>query len=386
MPILLKGEMMKGNMIYGFMLIILLFMIKPLYGEEYKRTVEGQTITVPDSGRPTRLPSKEIEKRLMPQMRSSGSYNEVIYNGNIGEIIKEEYCRNLSDPNISDPEQYKNFWIEFKYHDTLMDKNEFFEKKVLTVNGRSIIDERAHQLISTKRGESLDLSFRFKLKNNRLYSDTPKAIKIKQGDSLGVITMLCVNKEFDTYSKDEWNSKYNSFTFLIVKAAKEFEFQFAQTCSIADKDQTIKLKDVTVKELKEKTEVLGGTFHIRLNCSPQSVRNAYILFTDGKYPENTGFLPRVGEIGRLHSDETMNTQTILTVKDATTGDPLVYRKPLTASGDFFDKPTGKGFYSFNQEPLNGVVTRSYNVYYRRLSENVKPGTISAKLIYNIYYN
>ncbi|WP_143403227.1 fimbrial protein [Gallibacterium anatis] len=384
MPVLLKGEMMKGNMIYGFMLIILLFMIKPLYGEEYKYTVEGQTITVPDSGRPTRLPSKEIEKRLMPQMRSSGSNNEVIYQGNIGEIISEEYCRNINDPKIADPAQYKNFWIEFKYYDTLMDKNEFFEKEVITVNGLPIIKDRVHQLISTKRGDSLDLSFRFKLKNNWLYSDTPKAIKIKQGDALGVITMLCVNKEYDTYSKDEWNSKYNSFTFLIVKAAKEFEFQFARTCWIAEKEQTIKLKDVTVKELNEKTEVLGGRFNIKLNCPTQSVKNAYIIFTDAIDSTNTG-----RDIGMLSSPETMTTKTVLTVKDAVTNQPLVYRQPLPRNGGFFGVPEEKNdFYTFSQSLQQGQVSRTYKVYYRKLSPNrsVQPGEISAKMTYNIYYN
>ncbi|OZN49127.1 hypothetical protein CF595_06320 [Gallibacterium anatis] len=375
---------MKGNMIYGFMLIILLFMIKPLYGEEYKYTVEGQTITVPDSGRPTRLPSKEIEKRLMPQMRSSGSNNEVIYQGNIGEIISEEYCRNINDPKIADPAQYKNFWIEFKYYDTLMDKNEFFEKEVITVNGLPIIKDRVHQLISTKRGDSLDLSFRFKLKNNWLYSDTPKAIKIKQGDALGVITMLCVNKEYDTYSKDEWNSKYNSFTFLIVKAAKEFEFQFARTCWIAEKEQTIKLKDVTVKELNEKTEVLGGRFNIKLNCPTQSVKNAYIIFTDAIDSTNTG-----RDIGMLSSPETMTTKTVLTVKDAVTNQPLVYRQPLPRNGGFFGVPEEKNdFYTFSQSLQQGQVSRTYKVYYRKLSPNrsVQPGEISAKMTYNIYYN
>ncbi|KGQ54467.1 hypothetical protein IO44_09620 [Gallibacterium anatis str. Avicor] len=383
MPVLLKGEMMKGNMIYGFMLIILLFMIKPLYGEEYKYTVEGQTITVPDSGRPTRLPSKEIEKRLMPQMRSSGSYNEVIYQGNIGEIISEEYCRNINDPKIADPAQYKNFWIEFKYYDTLMDKNEFFEKEVITVNGLPIIKDRVHQLISTKRGDSLDLSFRFKLKNNWLYSDTPKAIKIKQGDALGVITMLCVNKEYDTYSKDEWNSKYNSFTFLIVKAAKEFEFQFARTCWIAEKEQTIKLKDVTVKELNEKGEVFGKDFKISLNCVGASAKNAYIIFTDGNRAQNDG-----SGMGLLISDSTMAMNTGLVVKDES-GNPLVYRQPLPKNGGFFGVPEAKaGFYEFSPLSSGQVVDRTYKVYYHKMSKNrsVQPGEISAKLIYNIYYN
>ncbi|OBW99401.1 hypothetical protein QV04_08205 [Gallibacterium genomosp. 1] len=376
---------MKGNMIYGFMLIILLFMIKPLYGEEYKYTVEGQTITVPDSGRPTRLPSKEIEKRLMPQMRSSGSYNEVIYQGNIGEIISEEYCRNINDPKIADPAQYKNFWIEFKYYDTLMDKNEFFEKEVITVNELPIIKDRVHQLISTKRGNSLDLSFRFKLKNNWLYSDTPKAIKIKQGDALGVITMLCVNKEYDTYSKDEWNSKYNSFTFLIVKAAKEFEFQFARTCSIVgNKDQMIELKDVTVKELNENREVFGKSFNIRLNCPKQSVKNAYIIFTDGNNSSNYGM-----NVGLLTPDSTTTTKnTVLVVKDEDEN-PLVYSKPLPKNGDFFGVPGAtQGFYKFSSQLSPGLVSRTYKVYYRRVNDkmSVQPGKISSKLIYNIYYN
>ncbi|MFU2075461.1 fimbrial protein [Gallibacterium anatis] len=385
MPILLKGEMMKGNMIYGFMLIILLFMIKPLYGTTY--IVEGKTITVPLTGKDeaNKPKSQSIVKYLNPQTLSSTNYNEVIYQADIGELISNSYCRNLDRLGKN---QYNKFWIEFKYEDTLMDKNEFFEKKVLTVNGKRIIGQGSYQLAQLERGNSLQLSLSFKLRNNWLYSNTPEPIKIKQGDALAVITMLCVNRSKDVYQGgDEINSNYNAFTIVTARAAQPFTFNFARTCSIADNNQTIKLKDVTVKELNEKKEVQGGRFDIKLNCPTQSVKNAYIIFTDAIDSTNTG-----RDIGMLSSPETMTTKTVLTVKDAVTNQPLVYRKKntLPSNGNFFDKPKPdeKGFYQFNQEPLNGNATHSYNVYYRRVSDrvSVQPGKISAKLTYNIYYN
>ncbi|WP_039171033.1 fimbrial protein [Gallibacterium genomosp. 1] len=376
---------MKGNMIYGFMLIILLFMIKPLYGTTY--IVEGKTITVPLTGKDeaNKPKSQHIVKYLNPQTLSSTNYNEVIYQADIGELISNSYCRNLDRLGKN---QYNKFWIEFKYEDTLMDKNEFFEKKVLTVNGKRIIGQGSYQLAQLERGNSLQLSLSFKLRNNWLYSNTPEPIQIKQGDALAVITMLCVNRSKDVYQGgDEINSNYNAFTIVTAKAAQPFTFNFARTCSIADKEQMIKLKDVTVKELNERKEVQGGRFDIKLNCPTQSVKNAYIIFTDAIDSTNTG-----RDIGMLSSPETMTTKTVLTVKDAVTNQPLVYRKKntLPSNGNFFDKPKPdeKGFYQFNQEPLNGNATHSYNVYYHRVSDkvSVQPGKISAKLTYNIYYN
>lgn len=376
---------MKENMIYGFMLIILLFMIKPLYGTTY--TVEGRTITVPLTGvdEVNKPKSQNIVRYLNPQTLSSTNYNEVIYQADLGELIDNSYCRDLDRLGKN---QYNEFWIEFKYYDTLMDKNEFFEKKVLTVNDKPIIGEGSYQLAQLARGNSLQLKLSFKLRNNWLYSNTPEPIKIKQEDALAVITMLCVNRSTNVYQGgDEQNSRYNAFTIVTARAAQPFTFNFARTCSIADNNQTIKLKDVTVKELNEKKEVQGGRFDIKLNCPTQSVKNAYIIFTDAIDSSNRG-----RDIGMLSSPETMATKTVLTVKDAVTNQPLVYRDKniLLSNGDFFGKPKPdeKGFYQFNQEPLNGNATHSYNVYYRRVSDkvSVQPGKISAKLTYNIYYN
>ncbi|WKS97806.1 fimbrial protein [Gallibacterium anatis] len=383
MPVLLKGEMMKENMIYGFMLIILLFMIKPLYGTTY--TVEGKTITVPLSGvdEVNKPESQNIVRYLNPQTLSLTNYNEVIYQADLGELISNSYCRNLDRLGNN---QYNKFWIEFKYYDTLMDKNEFFEKKVLTVNNKPIIGEGSYQLAQLERGNSLQLKLSFKLRNNWLYSNTPEPIKIKQGDALAVITMLCVNRSSNVYQGgDEQNSRYNAFTIVTAKAAQPFTFNFAQTCSIAgNKDQTIELKDVTVKELNEKTEVLGGRFNIKLNCPEQSVKNAYILFTDGNYYSNDG-----RGMGLLTPDSTTTTgNTVLVVKDED-DKPLIYRQPLPRNGGFFGVPEEKnGFYTFSQSLQQGQVSRTYKVYYRKLSPNrsVQPGEISAKLIYNIYYN
>lgn len=382
MPILLKGEMMKENMIYGFMLIILLFMIKPLYGMTY--TVEGRTITVPLTGvdEVNKPKSQNIVRYLNPQTLSSTNYNEVIYQADLGELIDNSYCRDLDRLGKN---QYNEFWIEFKYYDTLMDKNEFFEKKVLTVNDKPIIGEGSYQLAQLARGNSLNLRLSFKLKNNWLYSNTPKPIEIKQGDALAVITMLCVNRSSNVYQGgDEQNSRYNAFTIVTAKAAQPFTFNFARTCSIADNNQTIKLKDVTVKELNEKTEVLGKEFKISLNCPEQSVKNAYIIFTDGKRAQNDG-----RGIGLLISDSTMTMNTVLVVKDKD-DKPLVYRQqPLPGNGGFVGVPEAKaGFYTFSQSLQQGQVDRTYKVYYHKLSPNrsVQPGEISAKLLYNIYYN
>ncbi|WP_043885256.1 fimbrial protein [Gallibacterium anatis] len=375
---------MKGNMIYGFMLIILLFMIKPLYGTTY--TVEGKTITVPLSGvdEVNKPESQHIVKYLNPQTPSLTNYNEVIYQADLGELISNSYCRNLDRLGNN---QYNKFWIEFKYYDTLMDKNEFFEKKVLTVNNKPIIGEGSYQLAQLERGNSLQLKLSFKLRNNWLYSNTPEPIKIKQGDALAVITMLCVNRSSNVYQGgDEQNSRYNAFTIVTARAAQPFTFNFAQTCSIADadKDQTIKLKDVTVKELNEKTEVLGGRFNIKLNCYEQSVKNAYILFTDGNNYSNDG-----RGMGLLTPDSTTTTgNTVLVVKDED-DKPLIYRQPLPRNGVFFGVPEEKnGFYTFSQSLQQGQVSRTYKVYYRKLSPNrsVQPGKISSKLTYNIYYN
>ncbi len=323
-------------------------------------------------------------------------YNEVVYRWNIGEIMAGNYCRQRAG--VMNP--VDKYWLEIKYFDTQEKNSQYFERRLLEVNNRlvTINDASSYQFAIVERGQSLTFDLRLKLKDTFLYNTTPSDISIPAGTPLAIITMLCVDKTTtgntvaDYQANDNRDYKKNSFSMIKVTSTKSATFSFARTCTLEDNNQTVKLKDVTVKELNENDEVLGKTFDIGLNCPGGSVKNAYILFTDALFPENTGTLPSVGAIGRLHSPETANTYTVLSVKDSVTKQYLTYRQPLIANGDFFNKPTGDqaaGFYSFNQEALtiNQKPKHRYEVYYRKLpNKTPKGGTISAKMTYNIYYD
>ncbi|MEH8075337.1 fimbrial protein [Gallibacterium anatis] len=324
------------------------------------------------------------------------SYNEVVYRWNIGEIMAGNYCRQRAG--VMNP--VDKYWLEIKYFDTQEKNSQYFERRLLEVNNRlvTINDASSYQFAIVERGQSLTFDLRLKLKDTFLYSTTPADISIPAGTPLAIITMLCVDKTTsgntvtDYQDKDNREYKYNSFSMIKITSADSATFSFARTCTLENNNQTIKLKDVTVKELNENDEVLGNTFDIGLNCPGGSVKNAYILFTDALSSSNTGTLPYVGAIGGLYSPETSATQTVLSVKDSVTKQYLTYRQPLIANGDFFNKPTGAqaaGFYSFNQEALtiNQKPKHRYEVYYRKLpNKTPKGGTISAKMTYNIYYD
>ncbi|MFU2128362.1 fimbrial protein [Gallibacterium anatis] len=387
MPILLKGEKMKGKIIHWFIsMMALVILFKPSFSFAY--IFEGK-----DVGGSTVPPKQE---RYFNVNYHRVGYNEVVYRWNIGEIMAGNYCRQRAG--VMNP--VDKYWLEIKYFDTQEKSSQYFERRLLEVNNRlvTINDASSYQFAIVERGQSLTFDLRLKLKDTFLYNTTPADISIPANTPLAIITMLCVDKTtsgntVEDYQKtDNREYKYNSFSIIKITSADSATFSFARTCTLENNNQTIKLKDVTVKELNENDEVLGNTFDIGLNCPGGSVKNAYILFTDALSPSNTGTLPRVGAIGRLHSSETMATQTVLSVKDSVTKQYLTYRQPLIANGDFFNKPTGNqaaGFYSFNQETLtiNRKPKHRYEVYYRKLPNSTpKAGTISAKMTYNIYYD
>ncbi|KGQ42958.1 fimbrial protein [Gallibacterium anatis] len=386
MPILLKGEKMKGKIIHWFIsMMALVILFKPSFSFAY--IFEGK-----DVGGSTVPPKQE---RYFNVNYHRVGYNEVVYRWNIGEIMAGNYCRQRDG--VTNP--VDKYWLEIKYFDIQEKNSQYFERRLLEVNNRlvTINDASSYQFAIVERGQSLTFDLRLKLKDTFLYNTTPSDISIPAGTPLAIITMLCVDKTTsgntvtDYQDKDNREYKYNSFSMIKITSADSATFSFARTCTLENNNQTIKLNDVTVKELNEKTKVLGKSFDIKLNCLGGSVKNAYILFTDAINPSNRGELQGVA-IGKLSSPgtEAEDTNTVLTVEDAVNNQPLIYRQHLPANGNFFDKPTGStaaGFYSFNQQPLSGYVTHRYNVYYYKSgSQTAKPGEISAKMTYNIYYD
>ncbi|OBX00763.1 fimbrial protein [Gallibacterium genomosp. 1] len=382
---------MKGKIIHWFIsMMALVILFKPSFSFAYM--FEGEEFRTPkEITDETRIQGKRFSVNY-----TRVGYNEVVYSWNIGEIMAGDYCRTRKGV-TNPPDQ---FWLEIKYIDTQEKNSQYFERRLLEVNNRlvTISDASSYQFAIVNRGQPLTFDLRLKLKDTFLYNTTPANISIPANTPLAIITMLCVDKMTsgntvaDYQANDNRGYKYNSFSIIKIISANEATFSFARTCTLENNNQPVKLKDVTVKELNENDEVLGNTFDIGLNCLGGSVKNAYILFTDALFPENTGTLPSVGAIGRLHSPETANTYTVLSVKDSVTKQYLTYRQPLIANGDFFNKPTGNqaaGFYSFNQEALtiNQKPKHRYEVYYRKLpNKTPKGGTISAKMTYNIYYD
>ena len=383
MPVLLKGEKMKGKIIHWFIsMMALVILFKPSFSFAY--IFEGK-----DVGGSTVPPKQE---RYFNVNYHRVGYNEVVYRWNIGEIMAGNYCRQRAG--VMNP--VDKYWLEIKYFDTQEKNSQYFERRLLEVNNRlvTINDASSYQFAIVERGQSLTFDLRLKLKDTFLYNTTPSDISIPAGTPLAIITMLCVDKTTsgntvtDYQANDNRDYKKNSFSMIKVTSTNSATFSFARTCTLENNNQTVKLNDVTVKQLNENDEVLGNTFDIGLNCPGGSVKNAYILFTDANPPSNTDTLP----VGALNSPETDATQTVLSVKDSVTKQYLTYRQPLIANGDFFNKPTGAqaaGFYSFNQEALtiNQKPKHRYEVYYRKLpNKTPKGGTISAKMTYNIYYD
>ncbi|MBP4133075.1 fimbrial protein [Gallibacterium anatis] len=370
---------MKGKIIHWFIsMMALVILFKPSFSFAY--IFEGK-----DVGGSTVPPKQE---RYFNVNYHRVGYNEVVYRWNIGEIMAGNYCRQRAG--VMNP--VDKYWLEIKYFDTQEKNSQYFERRLLEVNNRlvTINDASSYQFAIVERGQSLTFDLRLKLKDTFLYNTTPSDISIPAGTPLAIITMLCVDKTTpgntvtDYQDKDNREYKYNSFSMIKITSADSATFSFARTCTLDNNNQTIKLNDVTVKELNENREVFGKSFNIRLNCPKQSVKNAYIIFTDGNNSSNYGM-----NVGLLTPDSTTTTKnTVLVVKDEDEN-PLVYSKPLPKNGDFFGVPGAtQGFYKFSSQLSPGLVSRTYKVYYRRVNDkmSVQPGKISSKLIYNIYYN
>ncbi|BFQ92253.1 fimbrial protein [Gallibacterium anatis] len=370
---------MKGKIIHWFIsMMALVILFKPSFSFAY--IFEGK-----DVGGSTVPPKQE---RYFNVNYHRVGYNEVVYRWNIGEIMAGNYCRQRDG--VTNP--VDKYWLEIKYFDTQEKNSQYFERRLLEVNNRlvTINDASSYQFAIVERGQSLTFDLRLKLKDTFLYNTTPSDISIPAGTPLAIITMLCVDKTTsgntvtDYQDKDNREYKYNSFSMIKITSADSATFSFARTCTLDNNNQTIKLNDVTVKELNENREVFGKSFNIRLNCPKQSVKNAYIIFTDGNNSSNYGM-----NVGLLTPDSTTTTKnTVLVVKDEDEN-PLVYSKPLPKNGDFFGVPGAtQGFYKFSSQLSPGLVSRTYKVYYRRVNDkmSVQPGKISSKLIYNIYYN
>ena len=360
-------------------MMALVILFKPSFSFAY--TYEGI-----DVGGSTKPPKQE-KSISVGHERVGNEYNEVVYRWNIGDIMGGKYCQRR--PNVENP--VDKFWLEIKYFDTKYKYSQYFEKSMLEAGPLKIRDNTPYQFVIVNKTDLLNFSLRLKLKDTFLYDTTPADITIPADTPLAIITMLCVDKEAvgnteeDYQRTDNRETKYNSFSIIKIISAREATFSFARTCSIAgNKDQKIDLKNVTVKELNENREVFGKSFDIKLNCPAQSVKNAYIIFTDGNNSSNYGM-----NVGLLTPDSTTTTMnTALVVKDEDEN-PLVYSKPLPRNGDFFGVPAAtQGFYKFSQLSPGQQVSRTYKVYYRRVNESrpVQPGKISSKLIYNIYYN
>lgn len=371
---------MKGKIIHWFIsMMTLVILFKPSFSFAYP--FEGIEV-----GGPTKPPVPPIHKKYISvsHKRVDNKYNEVVYHWNIGKIMDGEYCMRRDVTNPVD-----KFWLEIKYFDTTYKNSQYFEKSMLEAGPLKIRGNTPYQFAIVNETDSLSFSLRLKLKDTFLYDTTPEDITIPANTPLAIITMLCVDKEAEGNTEEDYQRtdnrgiKYNSFSMIKITSADSATFSFARTCRLINNNQTIKLKDVTVKELNEKGEVFGKDFKISLNCVGASAKNAYIIFTDGNRAQNDG----IG-MGLLISDSTMAMNTGLVVKDES-GNPLVYRQPLPKNGGFFGVPEAKaGFYEFSLLSSGQVVDRTYKVYYRKISKNrsVQPGEISAKLIYNIYYN
>lgn len=152
-----------------------------------------------------------------------------------------------------------------------------------------------------------------------------------------------------------------------------------QTCSLnSDADQNVRLEDIFLQNLKTNGEVYGGQFSIQLNCQGATVRNSYISYTDGVNSANTGTV--------LTADSTATARDVgFKIYDTSNPTNAITYAPVS-SLPFASLSGDSNIQLFASNVNNGgMFSKTYKVYYAKTSNNPTAGSVTGKLVYNIYY-
>ncbi len=185
------------------------------------------------------------------------------------------------------------------------------------------------------------------------------------------------NQMRDDYGSNQYNYEQNGIKATIIA---ENTVSLSKTCSLKSaKNQTIKLRDVSIGELNRSSEVDGGNnFVIQLNCQTAAVQDAFISFTDGTTPTNTS------DLLTIETGDGQATGVKLKVYQNNSPQAIMYDGKSSHSQFAFTTDPGMTRFVASNVAGESSVSKQYNVNYVKTG-TVTPGAVHGKLIYNLYY-
>lgn len=232
----------------------------------------------------------------------------------------------------------------------------------------------------------LDLNITFQ-KNENTISQGESPIKV--GNRVFDMTINCYKRTSDNSSSGNSSSgDFGSKNNLLTTKAGGIRIQiisnnniqfFTKTCTLTNdsKNQAVTLNQAHLRDFTNGKEVFGGSFPINLDCQGNSgVNTAYISFTDENNTANTT------QILSLASSSSARNVGLKNYDQENSANAITYgpaKLPFASTNDSNVKKFG------DIQSSTGILTNTYKVYYVKSGGSPSPGSVNAKMIYNLYY-
>lgn len=340
-------------------------------------TIEGVSIGIPEEVR------NGIQKPVAHHQEITNIYpfperakDKIIYSWRLQN--SERYC--LQDEAHRSP--VDKYHMEVKFYPLASGMDKFFNKRVL-INEMKVYDNDPYQRFPVGGSQLMYFTLELSLKDETLYREAID-YTVKAGTKLGVMTLFCTTGSRESGREGEFRdhrSLYNAFTGFTLTTAQDASFRIFRTCRwLSDRVRTVQLSPVMLSDIQNNQKIKGGDFTIRLDCSGVDIENAYIAFADAikeDHKNNVGILNVKEGAGYAQGVNIM-------VEDAETQKPVIFKQ---LSDQFLFKADYPSVTLFGRLTAGQtILSRKYNVYYRKFIGTQTAGNVEARIRYNIYYN
>lgn len=299
------------------------------------------------------------------EVQGTGLNTVLIYRGGFGQV-ESKLCANKN---------FGPYLIEVKYDESPNNSLlfQYFNPTVYygtTANPNNLLSNGwASSSINNIRGnQHLYLKIELKLKGDIFYDSTEIDLTNRP------LVNVKVNCVHPNYQQSRWSAyEFQSTSVAIVSKAGKVSLN--RVCTLTQAEQTVPLETVFVSQLESSQEVYGGRFPIGLNCAGAAVSHAYWVVTDANQPSNTS------QVLTLSSSSTAKGVGLKIYPEAG-GNALTYGTPVTSPIIF----GGRSNMSALASNIAGTpsVNSNFKVHYVKQGQ-LGAGSVSAQMIYNVYY-
>lgn len=287
------------------------------------------------------------------------------------------------------PPGTKGYWLEFKYGLGNNPFIQYFSHNVQVNNNTAKLQQTIDGWAGMKympvgTDDKFTVTITLTPQSNAIYNN--EEVDLSNGNIIHM-TVGCWRRyadassivRLDDFSKSGDNQSIRKIGLIDIYFSSTNPVILNKTCSLSSaRNQTISLQPVTIGQLNNNTEVSGKkTFTISLNCSQAAVRDAYISFTDGTKQDNSS------DALTIQTGEGQATGVKLKIYQEGSSTAIKYGPASTSQFAFTTDSNMREFADNVTGQPN--VSKTYTVKYYKTGTTVTPGSVNARLIYNLYY-